>query len=415
MNNPVASSVASAELKDLQETTPLEAWLEILSQGDFQSRWDAAKAIPHYGEAAITPLLELLQDEATDGDLIWFIARILGHFHHPVAINSLVELLLSTDNPEIAAMAAAGLANAGEASVAPLSQLLSRPSTRLVAVQALAQMQHPDVIQPLLSVIHDPVAEVRAAAVEALSYFYGDDITAVLLTALKDPAMIVRRAAVIALGIQANSLNSQPLIAALSPLLWDLNLEVCRQTAIALARIGTETAVQVLAQVLRSAHTPTELKIEVVRALVRIDTLSSLEQLKYWLTETEEFALPLGQEVITALGRVESAATRPVAVSMLLHLLATFHPIAQTVQGKQQIASSLGQLQDARAIEALIHLLTASEVSVRLHAISALKQLQTQGSYERLQALATNVSTDVCLKANLEAALQEWNIHSGLN
>jgi HEAT repeat protein len=413
------------------QTASLATVLAALRGGDFQTRWEAAKAIPSFGEAAIEPLLELLSldqesnptDDEDDWELLWFVARILGQFKHPVAISALIEILLSADDAEIVAMAATTLATIGSAAVPPLTELLSRPSSRLIAVQALAQVQHPSVIPPLFSVVDDQIPEVRAAAIEALSHFHSPAITAVLIAALQDPHRNVRRAAVIALGIQADQGASAELVQHLSPLLWDLHPEVCRQAAIALGRVGTEAAIAILDRVLQSAHTPIDLQIEVVRALAWIGSAMALEPLKHYLLQTAQLQTAqssppqsdaLEQEMIAVLGRVESAEARQMAVQILLDLLHTRHPTAQTPQGKQQIALSLGQLQDASAIDALIHLLSDADASVRLHAIAGLKQLAAHGAHERLQTLLATDGIPTELKTGIETALQEWQIHAEL-
>lgn len=423
MNQPSASAPMAAEGLSSQDGIALESALNRLKAGDFQSRWDAAKLIPHYGESAVLPLLDLLQDEG-DGELIWFTARILGNLPYPAAIRALVELV-HTDHPEIAAVSATALVNFGVAAIPALTEMLAQPSTKLIAVQALAQIREPAVISALLQVVQDPEPAVRAAAIEALSHFYEDDITAVLCSALQDVATPVRRAAVIALGVQSERLDRQQLTQSLSPMLWDLNLEVCQQAAIALGRIGTEAAIAALAQALQSAHTPIQLQFEIVRALAWTGTEAALAQLQQALDlkalppamtgrstgqETQP-GLDLGQEIAAVLGRV-TGPIRPLAVKILLHLLDTNHPLAQTKSGKQQIALSLGQLQDPAAIDALIKLLIDPEITVRLHALAALKQLEAQGAYARLQTLVTDAATDPALQSGLQIALREWHIHA---
>jgi hypothetical protein len=100
----------------------------------------------------------------------------------------------------------------------------------------------------------------------------------------------------------------------------------------------------------------------------------------------------------------------------LLDLLHTDHPISQTSPGKQQIALSLGQLQDTNAIDALIHLVTDADLIVRLHAVAALKQLP--GAYEKLQRQLVELrqvetscgkeAGNSALKQGIETALREW-------
>ncbi|QYO67985.1 HEAT repeat domain-containing protein [Leptolyngbya sp. 7M] len=427
-----AADMPSGIPASIECSASLTAVLHSLQTGDFQSRWEAAKLIPTFGEAAILPLLELLQqvqaggdssddddddDDDDDWQLLWFIARILGQFQHPLAISALVEILFTTDDTETLTMAAMTLATIGPAAIPPLSELLARPSSRLIAVQALAQIQHPNAIPALLSVMEDVNPQVRAAAMEALSHFRSSAITAMLVAALRDPNVPVRRAAVVALGIQAEAESPVELVEHLTPLLWDLNLEVCRQTAIALGRIGTEAAIHVLDRVLQSPHTPVELQMEVARALAWIDSALALRPLKTYLIQTASSgsdSLILAQEIVAVLGRVESPESRSMALEILLSLLHTAHPISQISSGKQQIALSLGQLQDASAIDALISMLSDANTSVQFHVIAALKQLAAHGAYDRLQTLLASDAVPADLKAGIANALREWQIHTEL-
>lgn len=433
----VASSASVGSSSTRSEShSGLEAALVVLRTGDFQSRWDVAKAIPAFGEMAIPPLLDLLQgsdidisnldtskteqilehdaDEDSDWELLWFVARILGSFNHPIAINALIDILFSTTDPDIVVIAANTLATFGLAAVPALTELLHRDSTKLIAVQALAQVQDSAVIPALLNAVEDADPKVRSAAIEALCYFQDVAITTVLQNALQDPAASVRRAAVIALGMQTRQQHSAEVTQLISPLLWDLNLDVCQQAAISLGRVGTEAAITVLSQALQSAHTPLDLQVEIVRALAWIGTAAALEPLKCYLDSppTPSASLELEQEIITVLGRVDTSEARPIAVNLLLYLLKVRHPIAQTSQGKRHIALSLGQLQNPSAIDPLIALLADADVAVQLHAIAALKQLTLQGSYERLQALAAEPDrVQPSLQAGIALALQEWTIH----
>jgi HEAT repeat protein len=394
----------------------LETALATLRTGDFQSRWDAAKVIPVFGEAAVAPLLELLESEASEEtELLWFIAKVLGNLKHPAAVAALVQVLQSTEQSEVTTVAAIALANYGQAAIEPLTDLLSQPASRLVAVQALAQVQHAAVIQPLLKVANDASADVRTATIEALSHFYDPEITSALQVALQDPNTSVRRAAVVALGIQAEQGDRHALTEMLSPLLWDLNPEVFRQATIALARLGTATAIETLSQGLHSAHTPTVLQLDIVQALAWIGTVVALDPLRQFLEATSPTAgnLIVEQSIVTVLGRIKDLEAQAVATEILLNLLHHHHPVAQTPQGQQHIARSLGQLGDPRSIESLIQLLSEPDTCVQLHAIAALKQLEAVGSYQQLQALNGEAnSLSEALKAGVKIALREWQAHA---
>lgn len=381
--------------------------LDRLRLGDFQTRWDVAKTIPNYGAAATAPLLTILEEEETDWELLWFVARILGNLNQPSVIAALVNLLKTADNAEVAGMAASALTQYGVAAIAPLSELLQDESTRLLAVQALVQIRHADAVSPLLSAVNDPSPAIRSAAIEALSHFYDPAISAVLLAALDDLNPTVRKAAVVGLGIQAQQFDQPELTEQLKQRLWDFNPEVCSQAATALGRVKTDAAANALFEVLRSSHTPLSLQVAAVRALAWMDTVYALDGLRQLLQSVPP-SLPLQQEILTVLGRVESAEAKDKAVEILLALLRSESHLLQDSKSKQTIALSLGQLGQIQALDALISMLADANASVRFHAIAALKQLDTERAYQRLQELARDENIAPELQAGVTIALQEW-------
>jgi HEAT repeat protein len=364
-----------------------EAVLERLKWGDFHERWDAVKMISGWGDVAIAPLLSLLATD--DLELQWFVVRILGNLQNPIVIPTLAALIRE-NQADVAAMAAGVLSGFGEVAIAPLSALLDDAPTRLLVVQALAQIHHPDVIPLLLQWAEE--AEVRSVVIEALGHFHQvPEIPPVLLAALRDPMAAVRRAAVVGLGFQDCQADW---VERLQPLLQDLNVEVAQQTAIALGRIGTPEAVAVLNQALRSAHPA--LEVEMIRAIARIGT--DLEGLRVYLQSADRVGK---QEAIAVLGRVEQELAKTRATEILLELLA----VQPEAREKQSIAFSLGQLGRSEAVEALIQLLADENDSVKFHAIAALKQfpLARQRLIERQgEALHSALQEGVAM------ALREW-------
>jgi HEAT repeat protein len=364
------------------------AILARLQEGDFHDRWDAVKVISGWGDEAIAPLLTLLDTE--DSELQWFIVRILGNLQNPIVLPKLVALVRE-NHSDVAPMAAGVLSGFGELAIAPLCELLDHASTQLLGVQALAQIHHPQVVEPLLRVVADP--EVRAVAIEALGHFHQvPEIPPVLLAALQDPVAAVRRAAVVGLGFQDCQADW---VERLQPLLQDLNVEVAQQTAIALGRIGTPEAVAVLNQALVSAHPA--LEVELIRAIARIGT--NLEGLQVYLQRADGAGK---QEAIAVLGRLENGAMKGRATEILLQLLAA-QPEARE---KQAIAFSLGQLGARPAMEALIQLLADENASVRFHAIAALKQFPL--AHERLLEMQGEALSPG-LRQGVAMALQEWS------
>lgn len=405
-----AQSQAPAPLEESERSQLLDLAIEVLEYGDFHQRWDIAKVFPKLGQSAYAPLIEILQDEDADEELRWYAARILGEFNHPAAITALVELLKTGESEELSAMAAAALGQLGSSAVAALTELLAFDDTRLLAVRSLCQIRRSETIAPLLSVVEDHLVAVRSAVIEALSSFHDPRIPPVLLSALDDLAAPVRREAVTGLSFRPDLREELDLVNRLMPRLYDFNLEVCAAAAIALGRLGTDTAAAALFQVLQSPNTPGSLKIEIVRALGRVGTATGLEYLRSCLNQPE--AVTVWQEIVTVLGRVEQPDLTTRAANILIEMLKSGHPASQHESVKQAIALSLGQLGEIQALDWLIQLLADADAGVRLHAIAALKHLAPEAAHRQLEQLATNEALAPDLKQGVAIALSEWSIDS---
>lgn len=388
-----------------QQLQLLEWAMDVLIFGDFHQRWDAAKLLPKFGQGAIAPLIELLQDEDADEELQWFIARSLGQFDRTDAIAALIEILKTSESEEIQTIAAAALSEIGASAVAEISELLAEENTRYLAVRSLSYIRRKETIAPLLSVSQDPQVEIRAIAIEALSSFHDPQIPPVLLRALDDIAAPVRREAVIGLGFRPDLREELDLVNCLLPRLYDFNLDVCVAAAITLGRLGTDTAASGLDRVLKSPHTPESLQIEIIRALGRIGSQTSLDHLRSALQLPSQ---TLQQEIVTVLGRIEQPQLKVKSAEILIDLLKA-SGATQAAVVKQAIALSLGQLGEISALDELIKLLADSNSAVRLHAIAALKQLEPTASH-RLSQMSSNENLEPQLKQGIAIALQEWAI-----
>jgi HEAT repeat protein len=398
-------SRASQPLKDADTQRALNLALQVLESGNFQERWDVAKLLPKFGEVAIAPLVEILEDEAAELELRWYTARILGAFHHPRAIVALVELLQATEDEDLAQMAADALVNLGDAAVDALSPLLADEDTRLLAVQTLAQIRRTATITPLLSVVDDPQIPVRVTALEALSSFHDARIPPVLLNALDDPAAVVRKTAVMGLGLRTDLRDELHLVSHLKPLLWDFNLEVCQQAAIALGRMRSDEAAAPLWQVLNSPATPVPLKIAVVRALGWMEIPEALDSLQQGLREP---SATVCREIITVLGRCWEPSLKGQAAEIAIAYLHSEQETVREMGTKQAIALALGELGEPRAMEALIALLADTDEKVRLHAIAALRKLPDAQNQLQQHVEAENLSPE--LRQGIAVALKEWEI-----
>jgi HEAT repeat protein len=391
--------------------------LQVLEMGDFRERWEVAKIFPTLGEVAIDPLVQFLQDEELDPETRWFAARILGAFNHPTTITALIDVIQTCDDEELRSIVASALANFGNDAIAVLNDLLQPESTRLLAVQILSQVRTTATIAPLLQVANDAQVAVRATAIEALSSFHDQRIPPILMAALQDPAVEVRRLAVHGLSFRADLLTEFDLVSLIKPLLFDVNLEVCRQSAIALGRLGTPTAIAALLQVLRSPYTPELLGLEVVRSLGRTEQAAALDGLQQELTRRSlqfDSSLQLSQEIVHVLGQVQTPEMQPKAAQILVQAL-QMPSLVQLAHLKQSIAFGLGQLGDQSALEPLLQLLEDSDLGVRLHVVAALKKLAPETAYQRLQQLATKTTLQPAMQQGVAIALQEWQSQVALN
>ncbi|OUL33677.1 HEAT repeat domain-containing protein [Nostoc sp. 106C] len=384
----------------------LELALSILEFGDFQQRWEIAKVFLQLGNIAIPRLIKILEDEDAEEEVRWYAARILSEFKHPDTIAPLVQLLKSSDSQELKAMAATALGEMDTLAIAALSELLSDDDTRLLAVRSLSYIRRTEVIAPLLSVIQDPQAAVRAAAIAALSSFHDQRIPPLLIKALDDFATPVRLAAVQGLGFRSDLCETLDLVTQLQPRLYDLNEDVACAAAIALARMGGDNAAKYLFEVLFLPNQSIKLQLETIRSLSWLGTSSSLEYLQQALNQS--LSETLWQEIVTVLGRVQQPELTAIATEILLKMLRLKHPATEIANIKSAIALSLGQLGQIQAIESLILLLADPNKSVRLHAIAALKNLAPEVAYQRLQQLAQNTKITSELQKGIAFALTEW-------
>lgn len=359
------------EKREIEADQLLFVAFGILEQGDFQARWDMAKVLPNLGDRIIDPLIAVIENEENESEYRWFSARILGGFDQPRVVLALVKLLQTTEDEDLKAIASSSLGNLGKSAIAVLSELLSNAQTRLFAVEALAQIRRTEVIEPLLTIINDADANVRKEAIAALGSFSDVRILPRLIIALKDLAASVRKESIIALGFRTEPGDKTDLLNELKPLLYDYNLEVCQQAAIAISKIRSEAGAMILFKILQEDLTPIPLQLTLIQSLAWLETPASLSYLDKVLTNiSTESAL----EIIRVLGRIEILKTE--AADILLSFFNSENPLLQQPQIRQAIAYSWGQLKVSQTLNALETLTHDPEPVVKLHAIAALKKLQ---------------------------------------
>lgn len=367
----IPDSLPTDKGTDTPPLTPeLESALSLLTTGDFQARWDAAKRVTAAGNAAIAPLVHLIKDEDLDWEARWFAARTLGSLEDSDALAALVEVLQQAREPELVSTVAQGLSRFGAAAVAALTQLFDQPAHRKTAIQALASIRHRSVLTPLISGAEDEDSEIRAIAISALGNFQTPAVDSLLMAAVTDPAAPVRREAVNHLGLRTALLQTADLVAVLEPCLLDLKPSVSKATAGALGRLGSDAAVASLSRALQSIHTPEDLRISLVRALGWTGRDSALLAL---LAARQVVSPAVQVEIIEALARFEISPLRQRAGESLSQWLKdeAFHTEAIV----QAIALALAQLDYRPSIPLLQRLATQAEDQTRLYAQAALRQL----------------------------------------
>ena len=385
----------------------LELTIAVLESGDFQERWEIVKLLPAFGDRAIAPLIEVLQNEDLAIEARWFAARALGSYSQPDVVITLAELLQTAADEELRSIAADALAHVSSPAMGALTELLAQSNTRLLAVRALAHIRRAETIAPLLTVVSDPDPMVRAIAIEALGSFHDPRVPTILLAALHDVDARVRKVAVEGLGFCTNRSPQLNLVSVLPACLQDVDATVCQQAAIALGRLGTDAAVAALFAVLNAPQTTVLLQGEIVGALARIGTAITLEALHQALYRFQQPAsISLYRAILTAIGRWETVDCKPQAAQILIEALATPLAAAQPPL-RQAIALGLGALGQPSALETLIPLLADEEMTVRLHAIAALKTLDAQTAHQRLEQLAQG-NLPAALQQGVAIALQEW-------
>lgn len=402
----------------MQSPTAVSELISVLTkleQGDFASRWETAKQIPDFGEPAITFLVDLLQNNADDPELQWFVARILGEFNHADAVMALTQLLQEADDDDVAEIAAQMLAQIGPQSIDALATLLESSPARGLVVSALSQMQDAVIVPILIKAVADEDASVRLQVIETLGRFHDPQIIPVLLQGLADLSAQVRQVAIASISYRAHLFyeHDHDPVALIQPFLTDVDVQVCQGAALALGRLGTDMAAQALRMTASADNIPAPFKLTIIQALGQIGNDQSVRFLqKLWphttsaLQVIDDEDLNLAEAIIKALTLHRQPELQEVSTQALIYCL-HHHPGADLTLNKT-IASALGQLGDTTAIPELIRLLGIADMGVRLHAIAALKQISSELAYTKLQALAEDDTVEKDVRDGVEIALQEW-------
>ena len=406
-----ATSTFPKNNADLDEV--IDLGIEVLQNGDFQEKWDIDKLFKQIGKPAIAPLIEIIKDREIDLEQRWFVTKILAEFNSEEVLETMGNIIVSSEPVDLQEIAAETLASFGDSAVDLLTDLLAKPKSRLLAIKALAKINCISIIPALLTVVKDENNEVRMIAISALNNYCDSRIPIVLISALKDKVAKVRRAAIIGLAGYANLHQELGLVKLLQALLWDINFEVSQQAAIALGKIGTNSAATALCELLKTTTVPVFFKIDAVRALGRIETQVSLEYLQNllgynFLVKVNDWA-QIVNEIIIALGKLEKPELKPQATNILIEFIASGNPNLENICVKKSLALTLGYLGNIHALEYLIQLLEDGDNSVILHSVAAMKKLDSKKAYQKLVSLSEQATLNSQLKKGIATALAEWN------
>jgi HEAT repeat protein len=410
----------------LPESEVLNALLQALEWGDFQVRWDVAKILPKLGDLAIEPLLDLLQEDLLQEDgeeLQWFVVRALGSWDSDQVMQALLGVLKS-GHPELQSMAATVLAQYGDRvlallkpiglkpiglpsdPMAPQPPILGEPEiSKLWAARILANIRTIGTVELLLVLAMDADPEVGCTAIEALMSFQDDRKHQVLMDSLQSIHSSIRKTAVEAIGF-CQGLTIDQRIDLLTPLLMDLNVSVSTKTAASLGRLGDRAAAPLL-KTLNSSPLPHELEIELVRSLLRIASPTAL----MGLFDLAQQSVPVRHELLRSLGRVRDVNVKTICVRYLLDLMQT----NLTLADRKLAVTALGHLEQPTAIEGLIAQFITPDLSLRLHILQALQQIDRTLEHpivrtkilQQLQA-ASHPEMSGPWRSGLEFAIVEW-------
>ena len=370
---PQSETSGRAKLFDLAASdwdTAFSLALKMLIAADFQHKWEITKLLPTFGSQIVVPLCSLVIDETIEGEVRWFICKILGKFPQPRVILTLVQLLQQTTDRELTTVAVKTLIEIGDPAIDALIDLLSQSEYRQLAVQSLSLVRTTSTIDPLLEVTTDPESEIRTMAIAALGSFHDRRIPPVLVAALQDKASSVRKEAAIALGFRPDLCQKLDLVTHLQPLLYDLSLDVCRQAAISLGRMQQDAANTALFEALQADTTPVSLKLDLVRALGWSEIASGVDYLDRALSQGSEL---LVREIATVLGKISTPDLKLQSSQALIDFW--YSKGSCSTEMGQILATSLGELGYEAAAPVLQELLLDSDRKVQLHAVCALKKL----------------------------------------
>jgi len=435
----MTTEAITRELAPSQQMDQIDEAIAQLIEGDFHSRWDQAKQFSKkfasWGDRVVPALINQLNIQQ-DPDAQWFLVRMLSQFDRPEVVSAIANLLVTTQNEDVKLEASKALTALGSSTITTLTELLTTAgpiAQRRLAASALSHIRRGATIEPLLSIANDPDPELRAISTEALGSFHSPKVTPVLLAALSDQPAICTEA-IRALSRRRDLLETTDLTQQLSTCLHSEDVKVACESAKALGRLGHESAAILLGDLLvQPVATP--VKVSAVRALSWIANATAVSALVSALEcDALQVAPSVVQEIARALGQARtpelqqqaanalvtqlqmlSPAIAPIASANRVHDAAVEESAVPTFMAdydlfglKQAIISALAQLKQSEAIDSLIPFLADAEPRIKMHALSALTQIDSKASQVMIQVYLADENIDLTTKRLVAESLSAW-------
>lgn len=425
--NPEVRDAVGYALGHLNNRGVIPAIIQMLTNQNesVDCKRGCAQALGYFSASeAAKDLAEVLTQDV-DKELKLEVLRALGRIRESRILHNLLPFLQDPD-PEIRRQTIFTMGQIRHACVVDdLCDMVHDPDVtvrKLVAV-ALGMIGHRDGEKGLDTLLKDENHVVRAAAINALSALecFGWELTVAAMA--NDPAPQVREQVAVSLGNADSATNDhvKPLIAlsgdldnkvryaAISAMhsrwnpkfakpsinaLQDTDINIISGAATALGRSGLSTALVPLCELLR--HDEPEIRSIGALALGELGNLQAIPELQKALSDPDP---GVRQSIAEALGQIGHESVVPILIDVL-------NDNSEEVRVRKEAASSLGMLEDDRAVIPLIGLLNNSQDPDLVEAVVwALESIGDDRSVEPLGHLlqsTTNFSVARAARSALE-------------
>ena len=374
---PVTRQVtAAAALGTLQASEAVDGLLERLTDSAPEVVRTAVVALGKIPDARSTQaLLQLGSDQPK---LRFVVSEAITHIGR-IAVGELVRAV-NQGSPENAVQAVTILGRIQDKqAVKPLISLLEndQANLRARAAEALGRIKDRRALPPLINLLRDDDANVRVNAAQALAAMPDIDCLEPLIGALKDSDPDVQLQAICALGNIADKRASQ----AVAAMLQASQPRLRAGAAEALGKIGDKNS---LAALLQSAQDSAEsVRLQAATALARIPDSSSVQTLQELLRDSNRV---IRQRAVEGLGTIGSST----AVQSLSDILRE----DRSVDVRAAAAEALGEIGDPAGVSALQDALD-DEFAVRSKAVIALGTIGDHSTFTVLLGMLQDQTPEI--------------------